>query len=250
MCQTFFFKNNSKISFIVLQTFPLMIKLVGNASVMKCPFDGKVVDKYKPEFLTLFSIRLPPMAIRAAQPSWSPLLLAPLLLLLFFACGAHSRLISEETPLISDGITSSSGDHPSPFLLLPRSIVRSKLMAEESCEQTYGFLPCTTTVLGNLFLVIVYGFMMFKAATFLSTGSELLLEILGPGIVGGLFLPILGALPDAMLILGILFSHSFVFPDFVLEFCLMSGWMVRRVRFGFSLYRSRKGWWTLEIGEI
>lgn len=42
---------------------------------------------------------------------------------------------------------------------------------------------------------------MFKAATFLSNGSELLLEILGPGIVGGLFLPILGALPDAMLIL-------------------------------------------------
>lgn len=39
------------------------------------------------------------------------------------------------------------------------------------------------------------------AATYLSNGSELLLEILGPGLVGGLFLPILGALPDAMLIL-------------------------------------------------
>lgn len=43
---------------------------------------------------------------------------------------------------------------------------------------------------------------MFIAATYLSGGSELLLEILGPGIVGGLFLPMLGALPDAMLILG------------------------------------------------
>jgi Ca2+/Na+ antiporter len=42
---------------------------------------------------------------------------------------------------------------------------------------------------------------MFLAATFLSAGSELMLEILGPGIVGGLFLPVLGALPDAMLIL-------------------------------------------------
>ncbi|MFS7980386.1 putative EF-hand domain, sodium/calcium exchanger membrane region, EF-hand domain pair [Helianthus anomalus] len=69
------------------------------------------------------------------------------------------------------------------------------------CEQTYGFLPCNTTVLGNLFLVLVYGYLMFLAATFLSSGSELMLEILGPGIVGGLFLPILGALPDAMLIL-------------------------------------------------
>uniref|UniRef100_A0A804L679 Sodium/calcium exchanger membrane region domain-containing protein n=1 Tax=Musa acuminata subsp. malaccensis TaxID=214687 RepID=A0A804L679_MUSAM len=42
---------------------------------------------------------------------------------------------------------------------------------------------------------------MYKAATYLSSGSELLLEIMGPGIIGGLFLPILGALPDAMLIL-------------------------------------------------
>ncbi|XP_020251410.1 uncharacterized protein LOC109828852 [Asparagus officinalis] len=55
--------------------------------------------------------------------------------------------------------------------------------------------------MGNLFLVIAYGFLMFKAATYLSSGSELLLEILGPGLVGGLLLPILGALPDAMLIL-------------------------------------------------
>ena len=73
---------------------------------------------------------------------------------------------------------------------------------EESCEESYGFLPCTTSVLGNLFLIIVYGYLMFLAAKYLSTGSELLLEILGPGIVGGLFLPALGALPDAMLILG------------------------------------------------
>ncbi|GFP79631.1 hypothetical protein PHJA_000106600 [Phtheirospermum japonicum] len=62
-------------------------------------------------------------------------------------------------------------------------------------------MPCTSTTLGNLFLILVYGYLMFLAATYLSTGSELLLEILGPGIVGGLFLPMLGALPDAMLIL-------------------------------------------------
>lgn len=50
-------------------------------------------------------------------------------------------------------------------------------------------------------MIIVYGYLMYVAATYLSNGSELLLEILGPGVVGGLFLPILGALPDAMLIL-------------------------------------------------
>lgn len=63
-------------------------------------------------------------------------------------------------------------------------------------------MPCTTTAAGNLFLIIVYGYLMFLAATYLSAGSELLLAILGPGLVGGLCLPALGALPDAMLILG------------------------------------------------
>lgn len=121
-----------------------------------------------------------------------------LLLLILLICG-HSfshgrpviRLPSSSSDLISDGV--SNGDS---------NEWNIQLLAESTCEQTYGFLPCTTTVLGNLFLIIVYGFLMYKAATYLSAGSELLLEILGPGIVGGLFLPMLGALPDAMLILG------------------------------------------------
>nr|POF08463.1 vacuolar calcium ion transporter [Quercus suber] len=78
----------------------------------------------------------------------------------------------------------------------------NRFAAETStCDETYGFLPCTTSVLGNIFLIVVYGFLMFISAKSLSDGSELLLETLGPGIIGGLFLPILGALPDAMLIL-------------------------------------------------
>ncbi|KAF3333288.1 Sodium/calcium exchanger protein [Carex littledalei] len=96
---------------------------------------------------------------------------------------------------------------PNPIIRQPHSLHIARHLKSDGgnstagCEQTYGFLPCTETVLGNLFLILVYGFFMFKAATFLSSGSELLLEILGPGIVGGLFLPILGALPDALLIL-------------------------------------------------
>ncbi|XP_042467785.1 sodium/calcium exchanger NCL1-like [Zingiber officinale] len=103
---------------------------------------------------------------------------------------------------ISDGITSRSYSDGR-TLILPslRRPEIARLFSGEQCEQTYGFLPCTTTVVGNMFLIVVYGFLMYKAATYLSSGSELLLEIMGPGIVGGLFLPILGALPDAMLIL-------------------------------------------------
>ncbi|WVZ01027.1 hypothetical protein V8G54_027096 [Vigna mungo] len=116
-----------------------------------------------------------------------------LILWIVILCGhAHARFFSRDP--LSDGVSANTREG---LLRLPSAIT-----AESSCEQTYGFLPCTTTVIGNLFLILIYGFLMFKAATFLSGGSELLLEILGPGIVGGLFLPILGALPDAMLILG------------------------------------------------
>ncbi|KAL5565136.1 hypothetical protein UlMin_028300 [Ulmus minor] len=120
------------------------------------------------------------------------------LLLALILCGqAHSRIIIRQSPssdLVSDGVHRL----PEPTYL---SLNPFSSGSESTCEQTYGFLPCTTTILGNLFLIIVYGYLMYLAATYLSGGSELLLEILGPGIVGGLFLPALGALPDAMLIL-------------------------------------------------
>ncbi|KAL7129480.1 hypothetical protein ABFS83_13G069000 [Erythranthe nasuta] len=123
------------------------------------------------------------------QAKFRPLLTAVFFLIL---CGlTYGRFISDQPDLFSDGVVRES-KVPN-FLRLHA--------AEETCEQTYGFMPCTSTGLGNLFLILVYGYLMFLAATYLSTGSELLLEILGPGIVGGLFLPILGALPDAMLIL-------------------------------------------------
>ncbi|PWA81966.1 sodium/calcium exchanger family protein / calcium-binding EF hand family protein [Artemisia annua] len=97
--------------------------------------------------------------------------------------------------LISDGITNNNKNGILRLNPLTEDVVT------EACEQTYGFLPCTDTAFGNLFLILVYGYLMYLAATYLSAGSELLLEILGPGLVGGLLLPILGALPDAMLIL-------------------------------------------------
>ncbi|KAL0306558.1 UNVERIFIED_CONTAM: Sodium/calcium exchanger NCL [Sesamum radiatum] len=122
------------------------------------------------------------------QPKHRPLLTVVVFLVL---CGlTYGRFIADQSDLVSDGVHSSKVSN---FLRL--------YAPEETCEQTYGFMPCTSTALGNLFLILVYGYLMFLAATYLSSGSELLLEILGPGIVGGLFLPILGALPDAMLIL-------------------------------------------------
>lgn len=123
-----------------------------------------------------------------------------ILLLLIFCSQAQSRLISHCSSLSYDLVSDGVHDLRDPtYLRLNRN---SFSAAEATCEQTYGFMPCTKTIIGNMFLIMVYGYLMFLAATYLSSGSELLLEILGPGIIGGLFLPVLGALPDAMLILG------------------------------------------------
>ncbi|KAK9078213.1 hypothetical protein SSX86_002270 [Deinandra increscens subsp. villosa] len=107
---------------------------------------------------------------------------------------AAGRYITTASPALSDDI--NDGYRGSILRLNP-----FRTSSLEECEQTYGFMPCTTTAFGNLFLIIVYGYLMYLAATHLSAGSELLLQILGPGLVGGLCLPALGALPDAMLIL-------------------------------------------------
>lgn len=146
---------------------------------------------------------------------------------LLFLCGlAHGRFFfgnqspPHDVAVISDGVYVGPHNSTAPHLAL--KLLNGSLSGEAdgACEETYGFLPCTSSVLGNLFLILVYGYLMYLAATYLSNGSELLLEILGPGIVGGLFLPILGSLPDAILILGeslsllpLSFSSLFAFHE-------------------------------------
>lgn len=112
--------------------------------------------------------------------------------------GQSRSIATNDSPLnlVSDGANQKAWEKPN-FIWLKHS-----LFASDSCDDTYGFLPCTSTVLGNIFLIIVYGYLMFLSAKLLSGGSEILLQILGPGIVGGLFLPLLSSLPDATIILG------------------------------------------------
>jgi len=65
-----------------------------------------------------------------------------------------------------------------------------------------SLLPCSHTVTGNLLLMILYGVILAGGAKLIADGSELLLEISNPTIIGGLVLPILGAIPDAAIILA------------------------------------------------
>ncbi|KAM7502574.1 hypothetical protein LguiB_001478 [Lonicera macranthoides] len=94
--------------------------------------------------------------------------------------------------LVLDGVVEKLDERP--------SVVKG-FVASDTCKDIYGLLPCSDTVIGNAFLIIVYGYLMSLAAKYLSDGSEGLLEILGPGIVGGLLLPGLSTLPDASIVL-------------------------------------------------
>ena len=66
----------------------------------------------------------------------------------------------------------------------------------------FGVFPDCEGLAASVFLNCVYGYALLTAAGFISDGSELLLEILSPGLVGGLLLPILGAVPDAAVIIA------------------------------------------------
>eukprot|EP01083_Nonionella_stella_P221459 791164_1 len=54
---------------------------------------------------------------------------------------------------------------------------------------------------GQLFIMASYGFILYRAAVCIGNGSEKLLLVYGPGIVGGLLIPILGAVPDGAIVL-------------------------------------------------
>lgn len=145
------------------------------------------------------------------------LLLRPVLLLVFFLISftnlvfAQPRALLIHSEPLSDNIDKADRD----ALGLPsddnwRTVSDNALstrpsssqsLSSSSCEAPYGFLPCTDTILGNLFLLLAYGYLLLTAAKLLSEGSELLLTVLDAGIIGGLLLPILGALPDSILIL-------------------------------------------------
>mmetsp|Transcript_38807 Transcript_38807/g.91895 ORF Transcript_38807/g.91895 Transcript_38807/m.91895 type:complete len:533 (+) Transcript_38807:126-1724(+) len=70
-----------------------------------------------------------------------------------------------------------------------------------ACEESYGFLPCSDSLGGSIFLMCAYGFLLLKGAEYISEGSEHLLGVLSPGVIGGLVLPVLGALPDTLIII-------------------------------------------------
>ena len=82
------------------------------------------------------------------------------------------------------------------------------MLPEERCEleaglvPSWAWLPCSSHAGAAGFLILCYGFIIVQGATLISDGSEMLLGVLSPSLVGGLLLPILGALPDVCIVLA------------------------------------------------
>lgn len=70
-----------------------------------------------------------------------------------------------------------------------------------TCEPIYGFLPCTTEIWGQLFLIVVYQYLLSLGEKYVSHGSDLFFKLTGPGIFGASLFFILGTFPQISLLL-------------------------------------------------
>lgn len=113
-----------------------------------------------------------------------------LLLLLSMTHLGSSRIIS----LTSDGAAKS-------FSTSRSTIIKLNLTTTVTCEPIYGFLPCTTDLWGQLFLIVVYEYLLSLGNHYVANGSELFFNMIGPGIFGASLFHILGTIPMVVLML-------------------------------------------------
>nr|XP_011460765.1 PREDICTED: uncharacterized protein LOC105350438 isoform X1 [Fragaria vesca subsp. vesca] len=69
----------------------------------------------------------------------------------------------------------------------------------EDCSLLYGLFPCSYTVLGKLFLIVGYVLLYIIGESYVAAGGELIFEV--NGSVGANLFHILGAIPDAIILL-------------------------------------------------
>ncbi|XP_003386706.1 PREDICTED: uncharacterized protein LOC100632705 [Amphimedon queenslandica] len=67
----------------------------------------------------------------------------------------------------------------------------------------FGLEPCSVTIIGNIQLILFFGIILGVSAKIISDGAEMLLDLgLPPTIIGGIVLPLLGAVPDSAMIIA------------------------------------------------
>jgi hypothetical protein len=76
-------------------------------------------------------------------------------------------------------------------------------VCKKPCSDKDNLYPCSENIVGQLLLMLFYGVILMCGAKLISDGSELMLELFPAfgTVIGALLLPILGAVPDAAIIL-------------------------------------------------
>nr|XP_034893826.1 sodium/calcium exchanger NCL2-like [Populus alba] len=122
-----------------------------------------------------------------------------LLVLLAIQFASNRSIRNEFSDLISDGLDIKGQTN---FLQL------NNLGTTVTCEPIYGFMPCTTKVWGNLFLLVVYEYLLSLADKYISSGSNLFFQMFGTGVFGGSVFYVLAKFPQIVLVLVTLLSAS------------------------------------------
>ncbi|KAK2966055.1 hypothetical protein RJ640_029987 [Escallonia rubra] len=114
------------------------------------------------------------------------------LLLLMTPNLGYGRFMGDDISLVSDAFSIGQNIQQSHNL---------SVLSTVTCEPTYGFLPCTTAVWGQLFLIVVYEYLLSIGEKYVSDGSELFFQMIGPNVFGGSLFHLLGTIPEVALVL-------------------------------------------------
>ena len=99
-----------------------------------------------------------------------------ILVLLIVVFKVHGRSLQyKSSELVSDGINDGVQVNESSILLF-----KGMDSSSSECEQMYGFLPCSNSMYGHLFLIVVYEYLLFKGESLVASGGEQIFKILGP----------------------------------------------------------------------
>lgn len=127
-----------------------------------------------------------------------------------FAVAIHVECRSlRPSVLISDGVDDDVQPQESYLQLKDQRAEVESSSQGEYCKQMYGFLPCSNNILGHLFLILVYEYLLFHGESYLAAGGEQIFKILGPGVFGASAFDVLGALPESLILLGMLLSNFY-----------------------------------------
>lgn len=82
------------------------------------------------------------------------------------------------------------------------NITNTTLKTVPDGVDVFSLWPASFMITGNLVMIILYAIVLAVAAKMISDGAELLLDLgLPAAIIGGVVLPLLGAVPDAVMII-------------------------------------------------